>query len=153
MLPANGSLGCRLQSCGIIPPFIFLGCPPFKALYGYEARFGAIPVLEQASQPELIEVLKEREAHLILLKQRLAAAQNRMKTQADKKRSDREFQVGDQVLLKLQPYAQVSVVNRPYPKLAFKFFGPYRVQERIGAAAYRLELPEGSQVHPVFHVS
>jgi hypothetical protein len=83
----------------------------------------------------------------------LATAQNRMKIQADKHRIDREFQVGDKVLLKLQPYVQNSVVSRSHPKLAFKFFGPFTVLQRVGSVAYRLELPSTALVHPVFHVS
>lgn len=88
-----------------------------------------------------------------MLKEQLARAQLRMKQYADKGRTPREFQVGDLVLLKLQPYAQKTVVNQPYPKLAFKYFGPFKVISRIGVVAYKLELPGDAQVHPVFHVS
>ena len=76
-----------------------------------------------------------------------------MKHQADKKRTERVFAVNDLVFLKLQPYVQSSVVRRANHKLSFKFFGPYKIIEKIGEVAYRLELPPDSRIHPVFHVS
>lgn len=130
-----------------------LGCSPFKALYGYEPKFPALPLLPSADPSSTDAMIHERDTHVQLLKQKLVAAQARIKSQADKKRLDRQFQVGELALLKLQPYTQSSLVNRPYPKLSFKYFGPYNVLQKIGHGAYKLELPEGSLVHPVFHGS
>jgi hypothetical protein len=55
--------------------------------------------------------------------------------------------------LKVQPYVQSSLAARANQKLAFKFFGPYRVLARVGSVAYKFYLPSSSSVHPVFHVS
>jgi hypothetical protein len=45
------------------------------------------------------------------------------------------------------------VASQAHPKLAFKFFGPFKVLQRIASVAYKLELPATTLGHPVFHVS
>jgi len=38
-------------------------------------------------------------------------------------------------------------------KLSQKYYGPYKVLQKIGTMAYKFELPSSSQVYPIFHVS
>ena len=88
-----------------------------------------------------------------LIHQHLARAKERMKCQADKKRSERQFSVGDMVFVKLQPYVQSTLAPRSNQKLSFKFYGPFKIVERICSVAYKLLLPPSSAIHPAFHVS
>ena len=76
-----------------------------------------------------------------------------MKYYADKKRIEREFQIGDEVYLKLQPYKQTSLALRNNLKLSSRYYGPYTVIAKIGKVAYKLQLPLTSKLHLVFHVS
>jgi len=130
-----------------------LGCSPFRALYGYDPTVGAMLDATVKPPASIAEFVIDRQLQCGLLRDQLARAQLRMKQNADRKRTDVEFQVGDQVLLKLQPYVQTSVASRPFPKLALKYYGPFAVLERVGAAAYKLALPPDSLIHPTFHVS
>ncbi|KAD6795019.1 hypothetical protein E3N88_05915 [Mikania micrantha] len=96
---------------------------------------------------------KDRDHALQLLKRNLATTQSAIKAAVDKHRRELNFLMGEWVYVKLQPYRQLSVVNRKNHKLAPRFFGPFQVLEKIGKVAYKLLLPATSKVHPVFHVS
>ena len=61
------------------------------------------------------EVLPRRANMDHTLKRHLETTRNKMKQIADKKRTEREFEEGDWVFLKLQPYRQNSVAVRKKP--------------------------------------
>ena len=97
--------------------------------------------------------LHSRKEPIAVLKHNLVQAQNAMKLQADQHRSNRVFEVGDWVYLRLQPYKQQSIAHKASHKLSPRFYGPFQVLQRIGVATYKLQLPLESRIHPVFHVS
>nr|XP_027083642.1 uncharacterized protein LOC113705940 [Coffea arabica] len=99
------------------------------------------------------DYIRERQQMDNMLKLNLKLAQERMKKYADEKRSERVFSEGDWVYLRLQPYRQSSLALRGNTKLSAKYFGPYKIEEKIGNVAFRLKLPTTSKVHPIFHVS
>ena len=87
------------------------------------------------------------------VKKELEKAQGRMKKYYDQGRRDVSFEPGDFVYLKLQPYWQKSLKKKFNVKLSQRYYGPFKVLERIGEVAYKLELPSTSRLHPVFHVT
>jgi hypothetical protein len=93
-----------------------LGCSPFKALYKIEPNFGAMPNLSVASDSAAHDIALEYQAQNELLRAQLVRAQQRMKSYANRNRVERQFATGEKVLLKLQPYAQQSVVNCDAPE-------------------------------------
>ena len=73
------------------------------------------------------------EATLYKLKFHLKRAQDRMKSHADKGRTDISYDVGDWVYVKLQPHRQVTMRKGEYSKLSPKYYGPFLVQHKVGS--------------------
>ncbi|KAL9394290.1 hypothetical protein Peur_013575 [Populus x canadensis] len=126
---------------------------PFQALYGRPPPSILNYQIGASSVHEVDQTMISRTSLLRQLKINLQAAINRMKQGADSKRRDVNFQVGDLVFLKLHPYRQQSLFRRPAQKLASRFYGPYKVEEKVGKVAYKLQFPTDARIHPVFHVS
>jgi len=97
--------------------------------------------------------LLTRDALIRHLKAILCKAQNYMKIQVDKRRRNFQLADGDYALVKLQPYRQHFVQLRKNQKIGMRFFGSFLVLQRIGAIAYKLQLPKTTRIHPVFHIS
>nr|GFC71629.1 putative reverse transcriptase domain-containing protein [Tanacetum cinerariifolium] len=64
-----------------------------------------------------------------------------------------EFQVGDEVMLKVSPWKGVVRFGKR-GKLNPRYVGPFKVLERVGDVSYKIDLPkELSRVHNTFYVS
>ncbi|GJX84874.1 putative reverse transcriptase domain-containing protein, partial [Tanacetum coccineum] len=83
----------------------------------------------------------------------LKAARDRQKSYADNRHKPLEFEVGDQVLLKVSPWKGVVCFGKK-DKLAPRYVGPFEIIERIGPVGYRLKLPqEFNSVYDAFYMS
>ncbi|GKE98931.1 hypothetical protein Tco_0022282, partial [Tanacetum coccineum] len=124
-----------------------------EALYGRKCRS---PVCwTEVGEAQILgpELIQETTKKIVQIKQRMQAARDRQKSYADLKRKPMEFQVGDKVMLKVSPWKRVVRFGKR-GKLNPRYVGPFKVLEKLGEVAYKLELPEElSRVHNTFHVS
>ncbi|GJZ80953.1 putative reverse transcriptase domain-containing protein, partial [Tanacetum coccineum] len=105
----------------------------------------------QLTGPKMIRETTEK---IVQIKNRLLTTRSRQKSYADVRRRPLEFNVGDKVMLKVSPWKGVNSFFRKRGKLSPRYIGPFKILERVGLVAYKLELPRELQgIHDTFHVS
>ncbi|GKA77650.1 putative reverse transcriptase domain-containing protein [Tanacetum coccineum] len=110
------------------------------------AEFGDV----QLTGPEIIHETTEK---IVQIRKRLQAARDRQRSYVNVRRKPLEFQVGDRIMLKVSPHKGIIRFGKR-GKLNPWYIGPFKILERIGPVAYKLELPEElSNVHSTFHIS
>ena len=113
--------------------------------YGYHMP-SIISPLKGHSKVQVVEDrLQHQQEVLQILKDNMVTSKNKMKQQENQHRSERSFEKGDWVFLRMQPYKQMSLkqLNKDN-KLTPKYYGPYKVLQKIGSMDYKLELPKSS---------
>ena len=128
------------------------GMTPFEVTFGRKPPIFPQYIFGTSNIEAIDETLTQREAIFEMLRRKLLKAQSRMKASADRHHRDQEFKVRDWVLVKLKPYRQVLAMAATYSKLDKRYYDPFQIIV-CGKVAYKLQLPEHSRIHPVFHVS
>jgi hypothetical protein len=125
---------------------------PFRVVYGRDPP-ALIPHQAGSARVQALDrQLMGRDAFLEEIRERLLHSQDAMKRQYDAGHRFVEFQVGDWVWLRLHQRLANAITDKAAGKLAPRYCGPYKIQERVGKLAYRLELPPRARIHCVFHV-
>jgi len=99
---------------------------------------------------KLVQVTTEK---VRTINDRIKVTQDRQKKYVDVRRRPLEFNVGDQVFLKVASWKNMLRFGLK-GKLAPRFIGPFKILQRIGLVAYKVDLPlQLAKVYNVFHVS
>nr|GEX13573.1 putative reverse transcriptase domain-containing protein [Tanacetum cinerariifolium] len=110
---------------------------PYEALYG--RKFRSPVCWEEVGEPQLTgpELIQETMKKIVLIKQRMQAAQDRRKNYADRKRKPMEFEIGDRVMLKVSLWKGVVRFDKR-GKLNPRYVRPFKVLAKVGKVAYKL---------------
>ena len=103
--------------------------------------------------PAVDEFVASMADNMRVARDNIHMAQYRQKQYADEGRREENFQVGERVMVSTKHFTPRADMLRPAKKLRRAYAGPYKILEVISSVAYRVDLPAGLQVHPVFHVS
>lgn len=125
------------------------GYTPFFMAYG-ENPHTALDLTTEAMVPRAQDFAQEIVDVVNHAKAKLEEAHMRQAEQANKRRREVTFQVGDKVRLSTANLQLPSTMSK---KLVARYLGPFMVEKVVSPVAYKLKLPKSLRIHPVFHVS
>jgi hypothetical protein len=102
---------------------------PFEALYGRQCRTPLFWSQTGESQIFRLEVLKDAEKHVEMIRENLKVAQSRQKRYKDKRRRDVSFKIGDFIYHKVFPMRGTRRF-KVKGKLAPRYVGPFKIISR-----------------------
>ncbi|KAK5775751.1 hypothetical protein PVK06_043690 [Gossypium arboreum] len=108
---------------------------PYEALYGDKCRTPIYWNELGEKQIHGVDLVRETEEKVKVVRDCLKAALDRQKSYTDLKWKDIGFQVGDKVFLKVSPWKKILRFGHQ-GKLILHFIGSYEIMERIGPVAY-----------------
>jgi hypothetical protein len=129
----------------------FIKNTPFMLNFGQQPR---TPLNQSGGRevrvPQASNFARTLEENLARAKASLLAAWSRQKLFADERRTEVELAVGQNVLFSTINFKLAHPWTR---KLLPKWVGPFKVVERIGKVAYKVELPPNLKMHTFFTYS
>ena len=129
------------------------GLTPFQIVYGNHPRgileLRDIKQMERTSAQaqDFAQVMKEVQEQV---KDRLMKTANQYRESANKKRRDVQFKVGDLVMIHLK---KERLPKGPHTKLQMRKIGPFKILQKCGNNAYKIDLPPDVGLSPIFNVS
>jgi hypothetical protein len=127
------------------------GVSPFQANQLRDPRRPEWPRMPQESgaSAKAVELADKLLAAQKQMRERLAKVKQDQARYYNRRHTDMSYAVGDDVYLSAKNIRSI----RPSKKLDHKYLGPYKVIKVVNDVAYTLDLPEGMNIHPTFHIS